>query len=86
MIYLLVLPGISELLIGTAFALVIYFFINRWIFRVDTITDHVKFQSHLLIEIAKHNNVSSEEIERLIQTNKEKFPAAVNELLPERKS
>ena len=49
-------------LFGFIVALVVAFFICRWIFRIDTIVHYLKIQAELLIKIAKYSNVPHEEI------------------------
>jgi hypothetical protein len=75
---LLALPGITEILIGVVLSIAIIFFVLRWIFRVDAIADNLKIQAHLLIRIAKHNTVTTEEINKGI--TREKFPMVGGQL------
>lgn len=62
MTLLLASPGSTEVLIFGVFAIVIYFFVMRWIFRVNTIVENLKIQTQLLAKIAKYGNVPEKEL------------------------
>lgn len=79
-------PGITEVLIIGALSITFSFFLLRWIFRVNSIADHVKLQTHLLVKIAKYNNVPIDEIIQLIRPDNEKFSSAVGDFQIETKS
>lgn len=79
MLLLFATPGVTEIGIAAAFAFLIGFFITRWIFRVNTMVDHIKLQTQILVQIAKYNKVPVEELNQLLRLDNEKFPAAVGD-------
>lgn len=51
------------LFVAGLIAIIVIVFITRWLFRIDTLVNHSKAQTALLIKIARQQGVSADDID-----------------------
>lgn len=60
-------PGSTEIIIFSVIAFFLGVLFTRWLFRINEMADNLKYQTKLLMKIAKYNNVPHDEIYKALE-------------------
>ena len=60
-------PGLTEIMIGSVIFILVFALLLRWILAISHMTRHTKYQTELLMRIAKNTGTTSEELKDIIK-------------------